>query len=188
MSFYHRRQKTFGREIVGSFVLVVVKALTIDAQEAFKLHDFAGGDKMVFTAVDLNEHSGTFQLGIGHLAGDSTLPNQVIKTLFLRCAFDFAPTHVGGTDGFVRFLGTFGVRVVATTLMVVCSHQFGDDRPDRIEAKIGKVHRVGTHVGDQTRFVELLCNAHCGTYRETHLACGILLQGRGGERWSRRAL
>ena len=50
-----------------------------------------------------------------------------------------------------------------------------------------KIRAVGTHVGDETCFVELLGHSHGVFGREIELARGFLLQGRRGERRLRLA-
>ena len=142
---------------------------------------------MVFTSFHVDQHSGAFQLRIGHLTSHGALPNQVVEPLFLCRALDFAPAHVGGANGFVCFLRALRVRVITSTLVVVRTHQFGDHRPYRIETEVGKIHRVGTHIGDQTRFIELLRHTHGRAHRKTNFTCCFLLQGRRGERRCRTA-
>ncbi len=53
---------------------------------------------------------------------------------------------------------------------------------------LAQCHRVGTHVGDITVFVEALRHLHGHAGGETQLTCGFLLQGGGGERRCRAAL
>ena len=55
----------------------------------------------------------------------------------------------------------------------------------RIQGQGGEVRGVGTHVGDQTPFIERLCDAHGGSYGEVELPGCLLLEGGGGERRGR---
>ena len=57
----------------------------------------------------------------------------------------------------------------------------------RTNAEARQVHRVGTHIGDVSAFIEALRHHHRLRNRKTEFAGGFLLQGRSGERRCRRA-
>ena len=66
-------------------------------------------------------------------------------------------------------------------------HVLGAEQGADLAAQVGQrvvrqVHRVGSHVGDVAGFVQALRRAHRPLRRETELARGVLLQGRGDER------
>ena len=130
-------------------------ALTIDAQETVEFYNLAGGLKVVAVVVgrgtcNADVDRGALKLGVGHLAGDGTFPNQFVQTLLAAVAGDGLSCHVGGAYGFVCLLGPFGMGVVGAALVVVGPHDVGNDRCATVEAEVGEVHRVGTHVGDES--------------------------------------
>ncbi len=64
-----------------------------------------------------------------------------------------------------------------------------DEFPNFVQRFLRQIHRVGTHVADQTggfiadfyAFIQLLRDAHSALRGEAQLARRFLLQGRGGE-------
>ena len=106
---------------------------------------------MVIAAADGEGGGGFLQLCIGHLAGDGALPDEVVEAALLGRTLNGGAEHVGGTNGLVGFLRSLGVGVVVAALVVVvAAHEFGDDGGRGVEAEFGEVHRVGTHVGDES--------------------------------------
>ena len=89
----------------------------------------------------------------------------------------------GWANCLVRFLCTAALGGVLTALVVVVAivllHLLGDSA----EGEGGKVHRVGTHVGDATSLVERLRHTHGLRNREAQFAGRFLLEGGSGEWW-----
>ena len=52
-------------------------------------------------------HLGDIELGVGHLTGDRTLPNQLVQCLLFAIFATGAFRRMGGPDGFVGTLGAF---------------------------------------------------------------------------------
>ena len=128
------------------------------------------------------------QFCIGHLAGDGTLPDEVVEAALLLIAFDCLLIHIGGTDGLVSLLSAFRTGVVLTRLDVILAHLLSDDSLAGTQAELAQVHTVRTHVCDATALVEVLGNHHCLSHGEAELVSCFLLQSAGGEWRSRCAL
>ena len=111
-----------------------------------------------------------------HLAGDKTIPDELIKPILIggQCFLDGRRVELGTgrTDGFVRVLcvrlGFVYTRLGGTVILTVF---FLDIGACGLSGFIGNPQRVGTHIGDQTlytaeftaeidSFVQLLCNLH----------------------------
>ena len=165
-----------------------VHAFAVNPQKTVKEHHFARGHKLLLAARYVHADRGLLQLGVGHLAGQGAFANQRIEALLLRCAFNLLAAHIRGADGLVGLLCPLGVRVVVATLVVVGSHLLRNHRAASVEAEVGEIHRVRTHIGDKTCFVERLCHAHGHSHGEAQLAGGFLLERGGGEGWGGCAL
>ena len=165
-----------------------VHTFAVNPQKTVKEHHFARGHKLLLAARYVHADRGLLQLSVGHLAGQGAFANQRIESLLLRSAFNLLAAHICGADGLVGLLCSLGVRVVVATLVVVGSHFAGDDRAASVEAEVGEIHRVRTHIGDKTRFVERLRHAHGHSHGEAQLAGGFLLERGGGEGGSGGAL
>ena len=85
-------------------------------------------------------------------------------------------------------LSAFGLGLVVVPRRVFLAVEFGDLLLALGERLFGEVHRVGTHVGDQTLLVEVLRDGHRLRYGHAQLAARLLLERRGGERRRREAL
>ena len=72
--------------------------------------------------------------------------------------------------------------------MIVGSHALCNHRLSRVETQRREVHRVGTHIGDQSRLIKFLCNAHGRSHGVAKFAGCFLLQRRGRKRRRRGAL
>ena len=96
---------------------------------------------------------------------------------------------------FLRVLG-FGLVDVRRFRQVVVAVALGDERANLLDRFLRQIHRVGTHVADETdglaadvhAFVQLLGGAHGALRGEAEFARRLLLQGGGGERRRRIAL
>ena len=81
----------------------------------------------------------------------------------------------------MSLLCTLGLGGEVARVQVAFTHLGGDGLAGGVDGQFGEVHRVGTHVGDVSRFVEALCHHHRLCHGEAQLAGGLLLEGRGGE-------
>ena len=177
LALLHRRQQA----AFGLVLVVRVLALAVDLQETFELQHLAGGDELFRPSLRVDDGRGLFHAGIGHLAGEGAFPYQVVQAFLLGRAADRLALHVGGADGLVGFLCAFGVGVVVAGLVELFAHPLHDGRAAALQAEVGKVHRVGTHVGDETGLVQPLRHAHRLSDGESQFAGGLLLEGGGGE-------
>ena len=84
----------------------------------------------------------------------------------------------GRADSFVGLLGVFHPLVVKARARreVRVPVKFAYDAPSGGEGLVGKRRRVGTHVGDMARLVEVLSDSHRPRRRKAQLATGLLLQ------------
>ena len=136
-----------------------------------------------------------------HLAGDGALPDQVVKLgLVRRQVFRnlFGRACRGGrADRLMRFLRVLrlGLEVARLVGQGLRSVTPGGDFADFGQRVLREIDRIGTHIGDQAdrlaadlrTLVQLLRRAHRALRGEAELAVGVLLQGRGRERRTRRA-
>ena len=133
---------------------------------------------------------GSFQLqadrhtgGVGHLRGESALPDQPIEGHFLlrlQLAFDLLgrAQRQRGSDGFVRLLRILHFRAEHAGLRrehVVAVH-LADGVTHLAHRLGGKNHRVGTHVGDEAVLVKALGDAHHLSARQAQFPAGFLLE------------
>ena len=198
-----------GKRRLGVGIDLVVAPFLIDADEPVEHERLARGAKSVSDIagrvpgerLDVDPH--LVEAGVGDLRRDGPLPDQAIQPQLVVIedpAHQLRRSEHGRrTDGLVRLLraprlGLVSPRLVERVgLSVRGLHQFGD----LAERRIGDVQRVGPHIGDQPdrslarevdAFVETLGERHGLARREPELARRLLLQGRRGERWGRRAL
>ena len=132
---------------------------------------------------------GALQLRGGHLARHGAFPDQRIQ-LCLIAAAKAVLAKIGRTDRLVGFLRILGLGGIETRLFraiggVIALANFAPTRSNR---RAIHLHTIGPHIGDRARFVETLRGAHRLAGRESQLARGLLLHGRGGERRRRIAL
>ena len=122
IAFLHVRQNA-----AVAFVLLfvaVVHTLAVNLQETIEFHHFSVGDELIGRVSVLNGYHGLLNLGIGHLTGSRTLPDEFVKLLFLSCALDFHVLHIGRTDGFVSLLRTLGRGVILAHLAIFLTPEF----------------------------------------------------------------
>ena len=94
---------------------------------------------------------------------------------------------IGGAHCLVRFLRVFGLGFVRASLNVLLS-EFIASRGDECGLRIrSEIHTVGTHVGNVSRFVQFLSDAHRARGRESEPRGGDLLERRGRKRAARRS-
>ena len=140
--------------------------------------------------------------GVGHLAGDRTLPDERVETkqVVVDATFQHLRQH-GGRGRADRLVGFLRVARLVLVEAGALRHGLGavearDDLADLADRLVGEVHGVGAHVGDEAdrafavvdAFVELLREAHGALRAEVELARGLLLQRGGGERRRRVAV
>ena len=180
----------------------IVAPFLVKLEEAGKADHAAGSAKAMAAIAGSDIDRGAFQAGIGHLAGNGALPDQLVELVLLVAqhaaqAFGQA-AHIGGTDRFMRFLGVFGLGLVGTRLF---GHEFGAEfRADHpaggIDGLPGQGDAIGPHIGDQPRgfaadvdaLIQALGDVHGHLGAEAQLARGFLLQCRSGEGRLRAAL
>ena len=108
------------------FFLLVVASLDVDFQESVEEDLLAGGQELPGDGLAADFHIGLLYHGIGHLAGDGPFPDEVVETLFCRCAFDVLIADVGRPDGFVGLLRAFHAGVVVAHLRIGCPVELRD--------------------------------------------------------------
>ena len=86
------------------------------------------------------------------------------------------------------FLCTLGVGGVVAWLAVFLAIDVDNLFLAGVDAKLGEVYRVCTHIGDASVLIQMLCHHHGLRHGEAQFAGGFLLQGRGGEWRCRSAL
>ena len=99
-------------------LVVLVHRLTVYLDETVELHHLTLSHKCLVAIAQFDVHGGLLDLGIGHLAGDGALPDQVVEALLLTCTLNLRLVHIGGTDGLVSLLGTLRTGVILTCLAV----------------------------------------------------------------------
>ena len=134
----------------------------------------------------VNSHRKGFALGVGHLRGQGTHPDQLVKPKLVpgQASFSWgAEVFASRPDGLMGFLSVFHLRGVDARLVrnVVGTIELGSLVASRVNGLLRQGHRVGTHVGDVAAFVEILGDRHGALGGEAELATCFLLQGRGTE-------
>ena len=162
--------------------LVVVRGFGVEAQETVETDHFALCDELVRTVRHVDGDGRAVQFGADHLRGDRALPDQVVELLLGGCALDLLTLDVRRADGLVGLLGAFGLGLVVVPAGVFLAVEFRDLFLALGQRLLREVHRVGTHVGDQTLLVEVLGHGHRLRYGHAQLAARLLLERRGRER------
>src|SRR6478736_898803 len=92
-------------------------------------------------------------------------------------------------NGLVRFLSVLDLVLVdpRSLRQVLLAIELADRAACGRNGRLRQRRAVGTHVRDETVFVEALRGAHGARRREAQLATRLLLQGRGHERRCRAA-
>ena len=154
-----------------------VNALLVGGEEAAEGDDGAGCSELSVLAVGCHgtqAHGGGGASRVSHLGGDGTLPDQLVETELVvgqRAAHSVrgAEGVTGGTDCFVGFLRVLALGGVHAR----CGgHELGAVQLGGLAAcggdsLLAQCHRVGTHVGDVTVFVEALRHLHGHSGGET---------------------
>ena len=135
LSFFQRRQQA-----CFVFLLhIVVVRFAVNAQETVELDHFASSCKGIRFVADADGNGGLFYFGVGHLRGDGAFPYQVVQTFLLRSSVYFRFLHIGGADGFVRFLCTLGLGGIVARADVAFAHQVKDGFFAAIDGVFGQV-------------------------------------------------
>ena len=125
------------------------------------------------------------KLRVGHLTGHEPAPDQIVELGGggVEIEFTRAPGDVGRSNRLVRFLRAgLGLVVVGLRGHERLTEILRNLAADCIQRNGGDIDAVRSHVGDETRFVELLRKGHRAVGREPAHARGGLLKGRRGER------
>ena len=170
----------------------VIASLDIGPQEAGEHDSLARGREygVALFSVGGDLHAGAHVAGVGHLAGDGALPDEIVECQFLlaevRCHVRRALDDLAGPDGLVGFLGVAGLGLVLTRPLGVFLAVNGlNDLLGIAQRLLGKVHRVGAHVGDKAlalataeihALVELLGDLHGAAGGEAEFAVCLLLE------------
>ena len=86
------------------------------------------------------------------------------------------------------FLCSFSLGGKLTDFDVSFSHQGQDSLLAGIQSQIRKVHRIRTHIGNLSVFIQTLCHHHGLRYCKSQLTGSFLLQRRSSKRCRRRFL
>ena len=163
-------------------VVFVVGAFHVNLEEAVELHLLSAALEGEGLAANGNLNLSLLKLGVGHLAGYSALPDELVQAALCALGVDGLSLEVGGAYSLVSLLSALGLSLVAACLYVFKAVLVFNLLLGHTEGELAEVHAVGTHVGDVTALVQLLSHLHSPCYAEAQFAAGLLLQGAGGER------
>ena len=122
-----------------------------------KFDHFATGSQFFIVGADADPGRGLFQFRITHLAGDGSLPDPVHTVGSVRIAHGMV-LHIGG--GWLRGLPALSFYFCNASTGTLAAIAFVDFLFNGIHGRIAQAYAVGTHIGDLTRFVELLGKKH----------------------------
>ena len=162
----------------------IIAALHVGAEEAGEVDPLAAGAEGATGGLQVDrQHRET---GIGHLAGHGALPDQFVERQIpaIETGFGGGPERLSRRPD--RLMGLLGIAGLGAELTRRRAEEFlavflGNAAAGRRDRLVGKMHRVGAHVGDVALFVERLGGAHRLAGGEPQLAVGLLLQRAGGE-------
>ena len=60
----------------------------------------------------------------------------------------------------MSLLSTLGVSLIVARLAVVLPIEGGNLLFTLVDAQCGEIDRIGTHIGDETVFIQMLCHHH----------------------------
>ena len=177
------------------FLLLSIGVLDIDPSEALMINDrSAGRERNISAGARGRSDSDRHRLasGVGHLRSNGALPDEFVYSRlglwYLLCDLGWRfELLTRRTDCFmcllsVLRLGRVGARLARKVLLAVVGlHDLACGRYGRLAQR----RRVGTHVRDQTLFVQRLGSAHGHRRTHTELASSLLLEGRCHERCRR---
>ena len=169
-------RREFGQQPFAVLGRLLVGRLRIEPQETVETHHFARGNELFAAAVDRDRDRRAVQLGRNHLRSDRALPDQVVEPLFGRRTLDRLPLDIRRADRLVRLLSPFGLGLVVMVRRILLAVEIRDLLLALRQRQRREVHRVGTHVGDETLLVEVLRDGHGLRNRHPQLAPRLLLQ------------
>ena len=160
------------------FFLVFVARFHIYFEKPIKLNHFSTCNKFYFWRVwNQNFSLGLFCDSGSHLRSDGSLPDKLIEFFFTRVGTCNVVFHVGRSDTFMSLLCSLWFGCVMGYFWVFRTVFFCYLLFDCVDCKFWEIYRVGSHVGDESCFIELLSNLHGPCYREPKLSTGFLLKG-----------
>ena len=163
----------------------IVATLKIDLEEAIELDNLALSNEILFAAIHNNVCRGLFELGVGHLRCDGALPDEVVEFLLLGRSRDGVVADISRTNSLVGLLSALACRAVVPQLEVLLTDALLDLLADGSQSQFAQVDRVGTHIGNQTFFIEPLGQPHGLLDRKAKLTGSLLLESTGREGRSR---
>ena len=140
------------------------------------------GDEHLLPAGEVDVDRGPLDDGIGHLAGQSALEDQLVEALFVGFTGHLRAGHVGGADGLVCFLCAGVLGFERAQFVVLLAVGADDVVAGAVKGDVGQVGGIRPHVGDASGFVEALGDLHGAGNAEAQFPSGFLLECRGGER------
>ncbi len=127
------------------------------------------------TIGDIREHFGFEESSARHLRGDGAAENERVEFLLVGRESGFFARRVGGTNRLVRFLGILALCFIDARFGKWFAEFFHDIFRCRVSRVVAHIETVGTHIGDEPRFVEFLGDAHRVCRRESQArACRLL--------------
>ena len=120
--------------------------------------------------------------GVRHLAGQGPFPDHSVEFLFLRGTLDVGIGDEGRPDGLVGLLGAFRAGLVLADPGILLAPLSDDEFLGGADREAAEVGGVGSHISDETAFIQLLGDAHRCIDGEVKFARGLLLKGGGGKR------
>ena len=107
-------------------VLLIICGLEVNFQEAIKGDHLSVCDKFLVTVGHVDGDRRLLNLGICHLGGGGTLPDQVVKPFLLGCPIYLCVAHVGRADSLVGFLCPLGMGDIFAWLAVFLAIELND--------------------------------------------------------------
>ena len=172
---------------VGQFGLRIVGTFHVRAEITRKLDRLAADLERGPVHVDGDRDPVT--PGVGHLAGNGPLPDQVVELELVGA--ELAANRLGyvermarRTNRFVGLLGILDLGPVGAWFFgqILFAVLGGDQVSGGLDCHRGQVRRVGSHVGDVAVFVQALSHLHRVARRVPALPVRLLLKRAGSKR------
>ena len=173
-------------------IVIRRRLIVVDGQEAGEANDLAGGCEcgVLVTGRSLQPNLHTLTSGVLHLGRQRALPDQFVQPGLIAVGHQLCdllgilPRLTGRADGFMSLLGVPDLLVPHPRLVrdVVGAVAICDLGAGGGDGALRQRDAVGTHIRDVALLVEALGGAHGSGRRESELATGLLLDGRGAER------
>ena len=175
----------------GHIALGFVGALHVGRKKPSKLMTLPKAEKVAWpcSPAGATNHGGARADCVLHLAGQSVLPDEVVKAEFV--AAQLALQFPGGAEGVPAGRMASWASWMPLALGGVVRGASGTHPPaveigglgtGGIDRLGGQLSRIGTHVGDVAVLVQRLGHVHGVLHAEAELASGLLLETRGDER------